>query len=435
MSERATIFQGVQIGVEATATPGTAVAARKKLSALGISPGIKAQIKTFKPMGGKFKTISVLGKEWSESKLDGVMTYSEIVYPLAGALQKVSPTGSLAKTWVFRKKNFQPDTYATFTVEQGSYNRAHRTTGNFIPNLELTFSREECKIGGLMMGGALIDDIAMGGNALYTLTANASPPTTGNFTLTMGGQTTANIAHNATPATVQAALEALSTIGAGNVKVYLKTLGPTLAVANSVYQVEFINELGAQAITLTGTFSGLTASGSIALASFLAGVTLTEIALVPVEPTQISIYLADSHAGLDAATALARPLSTTVSIADQYAPLWALNASQASFAATVEKEAKATLKLKMEADAEGMALLTSMRSGAKKFIRIEGIGDVISDPDAYGMTLDNALVVSNVSEFSDEDGVYAIEWEFEFAYDATWGQALEWTIVNEVAAL
>lgn len=42
-------------------------------------------------------------------------------------------------------------------------------------------------------------------------------PTGGNFTLTFRGQTTANIARNAAAAAVTAALEALSTIGAGNV--------------------------------------------------------------------------------------------------------------------------------------------------------------------------------------------------------------------------
>jgi len=42
-------------------------------------------------------------------------------------------------------------------------------------------------------------------------------PTGGTFTLTFGGQTTAGIAYNATAAQVQSALEALSSIGSGNV--------------------------------------------------------------------------------------------------------------------------------------------------------------------------------------------------------------------------
>ena len=42
-------------------------------------------------------------------------------------------------------------------------------------------------------------------------------PTGGTFTLTFGGQTTAAIAYNASAATVETALEALSSIGSGNV--------------------------------------------------------------------------------------------------------------------------------------------------------------------------------------------------------------------------
>ena len=44
-------------------------------------------------------------------------------------------------------------------------------------------------------------------------------PTSGTFTLSFGGQTTSGIAYNASAATVQAALEGLSSIGSGNVSV------------------------------------------------------------------------------------------------------------------------------------------------------------------------------------------------------------------------
>lgn len=436
MAERASIFQGVQIGVEATATPGTAVAALKRLSALGISPAVKAEINTFRPMGSKFATLAVLGKEWSESKLEGVLTYTEIIYALASVLKKVSPTGGgNAKTWTMSPANNQADSYATYTVEQGGSIRAHRLAGGFIPALEIAFSRGECKVTGTMLGEALDDDIAMSGNALYTLTANASPPTAGNFTLTKGGQTTTNIAHNASPATVQAALEALSTIGTGNVKVYLKTLGPTLAVANSVYQIEFINDLGGQTITLTGTFTSLTASGSVALASFLAGASITDVDLIPVLPTEVSVYLEDTAAALSGADPLERVLSGSWAISDRYAALWALNADNSSYAATVEKEPKLMCKLKMEADAAGMALLATMRTGDSKFLRFEGVGAAISGGGNLTMRLDTAVKVANVSEFSDEDGVFAIEWEFVAVYDSTWGKATEAVVINEIGAL
>lgn len=78
--------------------------------------------------------------------------------------------------------------------------------------------------------------------------------TGGTFTLTFGGQTTSAIAYNATTATVQAALAALSSVGAGNVTV-TGTAGTYLAVF----------------ATVTGT---LTASGT-SLTGFGAAVTIT----------------------------------------------------------------------------------------------------------------------------------------------------------------
>lgn len=68
--------------------------------------------------------------------------------------------------------------------------------------------------------------------------------TGGNFTITYDGETTANIAYNASPSTgaasVQARLEALSNIGTGNVSV---TGGPGDSSGSSPYLIEFIGDL------------------------------------------------------------------------------------------------------------------------------------------------------------------------------------------------
>jgi hypothetical protein len=72
--------------------------------------------------------------------------------------------------------------------------------------------------------------------------------TAGTFTLSFEGQTTADIDHGASPAEVQAALEALSTIGSGNVSVSGGSAG-----TSSRYRVTFTEDLGgADVETLTG---------------------------------------------------------------------------------------------------------------------------------------------------------------------------------------
>ena len=110
-------------------------------------------------------------------------------------------------------------------------------------------------------GGGVTSSLPQGVNAVQTVTVTA---TAGTYTLTFGGQTTAPLAFNASPATVQAALQALSNIGAGNV-----TVAAGLVVT-------FVNDLGnypqpqlvADGSSLTGTVAvavtavGVAAPGS-----------------------------------------------------------------------------------------------------------------------------------------------------------------------------
>jgi hypothetical protein len=100
----------------------------------------------------------------------------------------------------------------------------------------------------------------------------AGTPTGGTFTLTYSGQTTAAIARNATAATVDTALEALSNIGAGNVSVaggpgpstpWTVTFTGTLAATNVAQMTSTSSLTGGtggtdevQTITITGAPTG-----------------------------------------------------------------------------------------------------------------------------------------------------------------------------------
>jgi len=91
-----------------------------------------------------------------------------------------------------------------------------------------------------------------GVNAVQTLSVTGSPDG-GSFTLTFGGKTTTAIAFNAAASDVQTALQALSSIGAGNV---ICTGGP-LPGANVT--ITFANSLAGQpqsTITHTDSLTG-----------------------------------------------------------------------------------------------------------------------------------------------------------------------------------
>lgn len=112
--------------------------------------------------------------------------------------------------------------------------------------------------------GTILGEI-IGNNEGQSATITGSP-TGGTFTLTFGGQTTTAIAYNATAAAVQAALEALSSIGSDGVTVSGSAGGP--------YTITFKNQLGYQNVAaLTASGAGLTGGTSpgVTIATVTAG--------------------------------------------------------------------------------------------------------------------------------------------------------------------
>lgn len=326
MTDRASLHQGVQIGVETT--PGTAVDANKKLLATTIEPSVQADIQTFRPMGGKFSTLAALGKEWSKANISGQLVYTDIVYLLASCMNYAAPAQQGATTaykWSFSPGQNDVDTIKTYTIEAGGSVRAHKIAYGLVTNIGYSISREKSEVKGEMIGQRLTDGI----------TLTASP---------------------------------------------------------------------------------------------------TELALQPVLPTEVDVFLDSASGGLGT-TKLLRVLSLDFELGDRFGPVWPIDSAQTSFAAHVETEPKATMKMLMEADSVGMGLLTPMRAGDKRFIRIKATGPTIATPYTYLFQHDICGIVSEVGEFSDQDGVYAIEWTFTMTHDATWGKSMNLEVNNTLSAL
>lgn len=333
MPERSTISQSVQIGVETT--PGTAVAATKRLGSIGFNVGVQTEIASRRPIGQKFASLQVLGKEWSEAEIEGGPVYTELPYIFASLLSTptvvqimdgVTATG--AYRWTFETSTFGDDTPKTFTLEQGSSARAHRVTNGIITDFELNWSRQEVEIGGTLLGKAIEDGIA-----------------------------------------------------------------------------------------LTGSPTGFDQ--------------------VPVKPTDLSVYLDSTSAGLGT-TKLTRALSGGVSIGSRFTPLWVVDRAVSSFVATVEGEPEVEFTITQMADAQAMENLTALRTGATRFLRLEARGPQIyggGTPIYHQMRIDMAGQVSEVGEFSDEDGVYAIQWTFGGVHNPTWNKAMAVEVITTTAAL
>lgn len=145
-------------------------------------------------------------------------------------------------------------------------------------------------------------------NEVQTVTLGPPSPTGGTFTLAFSGQTTGTIAYNASAATVQTALEALSNIGSGNVAVtgsaggtWTVTFQGTLAATNvaqmtgngsllTINEKQRVQIVGASGGSFTLTFSGQT-TGNIAYNASAATVQTALEALSNIAPGDVTVTL------------------------------------------------------------------------------------------------------------------------------------------------
>lgn len=319
MAERASVFQGVQIGVEVTS--GTSVPANKLLQSMQITPQIDLNIDTFRPMGNKYITIAAPGKELTTAQIQGKLTYTEIVYPLSSLFGAAVITGAGPYTWTFSPGSTAADAFSTFTVEQGNAVRAEKWSYGLFTGLSITGSRDGFDLRGTMQGQAVTDGITM----------------------------------TATP---------------------------------------------------------------------------TAIALLPVLGKQVSVFYDATSGGLGT-TKLGRVLSLDWEYNSKYAPLWAVDNTQASYVAEVETAPTPTLKLIVEADTAGMALLTDARAGSFAYVRLSAVSGTSS------ITMDMAVKHIKPDAYRNQDGVYALGWNLQLAHDAAWGTGKSMTaiVINGLVGL
>jgi hypothetical protein len=187
------------------------------------------------------------------------------------------------------------------------------------------------------------------------------------------------------------------------------------------------------AVSMTGTMIGQIMS--VGAGNSLMVGTATSLALVPVLSSQICVY-SDATYGSLGSSRLTRVMSGELSITNKYAPLWTVDCTLTSFAAHIDIEPQARLRLTVEADAAGLAHYTNAQAGTTEFIRLEATGSVIEAGSIkYKMTWDMAGKVIEVGAYKDESGVYAYDVTFDVVYDSGWTKALSCVVINNIAAL
>lgn len=336
MADRSYLTQTVQVGAEATATPGTAVVTGKALTAMGIEMGPRITFDRFRPAGYKYATIVTPNMEYVEARLTGRPTYTEIVYPLSsllGVATIATPSGGTAsRSWTFNPSSTANDIPQTYTVAVGgtaATDRAEKFSYGLVTGLTIPFDRS--------------------------------------------------------------------------------------------------------AISMNGTMIGQTMSIGVGTAQMVG--TATAVSLVPVLSSQVCVY-SDATSGSLGSSRLTRVQSGELSITNKYAPLWTVDCTLTSFAAHLDIEPTARLRLTVEADAAGLAHYTNAKAGTTEFLRVEATGSVIEAGTInYKMTWDMAGKVIEISDFKDADGLYAFDITYDIVHDGGWAKALTCVVINNLTSL
>lgn len=185
--------------------------------------------------------------------------------------------------------------------------------------------------------------------------------------------------------------------------------------------------------------AGVKLGGSIFGGDLVNGATKTaaptDVALVPVDGLQTSCGFASTFAG--AATALGNVLSISVEFGEARKPVFYAT-TDATFGDTVEVATMFTAKLLMAADATLDSLQDDRDAGTVKFFDWTMQSDQLITGAAatvYEISTRAACEVAEISEFKDQDGVYAAEVTLTGVIDPATDKVVELTLVNELAAL
>lgn len=150
---RATVNRVIQVGVEST--PGTAVAADKKLPLTSFSLSRNVEPKKYRAWGFKGNTGSKIVKDFGGGSMEGPLNFTEIVYPLSTLVTPVITTpggGTLSRQWVFTAFASGADVFKTLTVQEGDATAARQMAHTILTDFGINYAPDDTTISGSLLG-------------------------------------------------------------------------------------------------------------------------------------------------------------------------------------------------------------------------------------------------------------------------------------------
>jgi len=426
-------LQVFQVGKETT--PGTAVPATRKMYWMGDLMRTRA-VNLVKVASGTRdnQRDAKLRSVTAGAKATQAVSADELIEPLLACVQGgVTPTtANGCSTWVFKPG-------ATLDSQTVEYFDAYR---------------------GLQLRGALVDEIALSGvvsgdskadityfarDAIFNpmsgtggvsevQSVGLGAASAGTVVLTFNGYSTPALAYNAANATVQAALQALPSIGAGNVTI---TGGPFPAALTVTFAGGLAKQAGLALIAGVGT--GLT-GGAVAISRTTAGVNPTLLAdRVPnfFPGWNMQLYV-DPFGGTPGITNLAGSFLNYTLAIKNHAVRKYFGDNTTATGAIVLGELEVHGEITLEGNAAGFAEYNNWDAGTKRMVRVvlgnsqydAVIGTSANKPQVW---LDIPCAWTAVDLTPEDAGTKIYKFTFDYVYDAVNAYGLQITTFSSRA--
>jgi hypothetical protein len=438
---RANVDQVVQLGVETV--PGTLVPATRRIP--GISFDIKAVIETQKhrAKGSNVTTASAIHKLWANGPYNGIVDYNSIVYILSGlcGLIGAAPVqiGATAGwTWDFNPVSTGPDPFPkTYSLEKGDDEAAQFLAHLVFQSFGIEINNNTLTMSGNLFGRFPADDETLTptstSNEIWQLVINA---TSGSYTLTYGGNETAAIDFDATPAELLNALTDLVNVNVGDFQV---TGGPGDDGGTTPYFIEGIGALAGTNLTPPTVNDTLLVGGgavgtlTTTQAGGVAG-TVTSVAQRPASRMQANIYI-DPTFGAIGTTKVTHAYQASLNVGDKQQPFWALNTDYDSFLDAIRVPADVAFAFSTAHNAQSRALFNEISANPTKYVRFLLQGENIGVSADEMIRIDMAGKFEAIEEEPDENGPLGYKYTFTAQHDASMGGAYKVHVVNRLSAL
>lgn len=413
--ERASIYEGSQIGPEVTA--GTAVAATHRLLNTAFIPDIAPDITDVRTQGEKFDTDIAIGKEHTTGKTTGKAAYYDLAYLFSSLCTvPVITTPANNSTWnITCTTSIATNTFGiTFQNKFGiSATLAAASYASLALLTAAIGGMASVGTGNVKITGSLISFTIQFVGALST---DPSVPTvTGTAVPTAVAANTATLTRRWTYVMNPWGPET-------NIQTFTLEKGIP-ATANLAQQIAQLTMTGLQLAfsnkeaTASGDFVGMTAADPFTMTTGL-----TSAANIPsavINPKDIGVYVGTSLFGANGVSRLNRVFAYEWGCSGRSTPVMTLDDSMPSMSNTVEAEGvKWTAKMTMAQDAYGQAQLANLRAGTVGYRVVEAKGPTIETGFPLRLKITEKFKLTNGPK-TDTDGIYVGAYESNAIFDGT----------------